>query len=546
MLTLLSFNINAQTPQGFNYQATVRNSEGTLITNANVYFKFNVLQGSQTAVPVFTEIHYIATDDLGQVNLIIGEGTATEGTFSQIDWSLGSYFLGVELNITGQSYVAMGTTQLLSVPYALYAANSGNATPSTTLGSVLSANNSADQQQIKNLLDPTDGADAVTKSYADALSKSSGLMNYNGWDNYQVWNDNTTVQLEPNSFTYVNANQTTLVFPEAANNCCVGSVIYVYVMQGDNSTPLDFVLQPSGTSIAIHTGVDLVSTATEQFQGQFQTGGLQTIVNVGDYWMVGNFKATETITVIDNNPIDNPFIGEWSGVYDETIDEDGINSGTWLGTITNQNNFIGDYVSSESNEIDTYSGFVSPNGDASLTAGTTTDGAIFTGVMYGNEASGVFVNNTSTPADYGTWKGTKTIPDNDYTFNEFVGTWRLISESEDGTDLYLNDCQLKSTIVVSPTLLLINEFSDNSFCGFNSCSIYSLETWDITYESGSTFVLINQTRDINFCNGEVDDTDTSLQLTVNFQIIGNRLEVSYDLLSSDGSTSFIQKEYVRI
>ncbi len=291
MLTLLSFNINAQTPQGFNYQATVRNSEGTLITNANVYFKFNVLQGSQTAVPVFTEIHYIATDDLGQVNLIIGEGTATEGTFSQIDWSLGSYFLGVELNITGQSYVAMGTTQLLSVPYALYAANSGNATPSTTLGSVLSANNSADQQQIKNLLDPTDGADAVTKSYADALSKSSGLMNYNGWDNYQVWNDDTTVQLEPNSFTYVNANQTTLVFPEAANNCCVGSVIYVYVMQGDNSTPLDFVLQPSGTSIAIHTGVDLVSTATEQFQGQFQTGGLQTIVNVGDYWMVGNFNG---------------------------------------------------------------------------------------------------------------------------------------------------------------------------------------------------------------------------------------------------------------
>ncbi len=114
------------------------------------------------------------------------------------------------------------------------------------------------------------------------------------------------------------------------------------------------------------------------------------------------------------------------------------------------------------------------------------------------------------------------------------------------TDLFLNDCQLKSTIVVSPTLLLINDFSDNSFCGFNSCSIYSLETWDITYESGSTFVLINQTGDINFCNGEVDDTDTSLQLTVNFQITGNRLEVSYDSPSSDGSTSFIQKEYVRI
>ena len=124
MLTLLSFNINAQTPQGFNYQATVRNSEEALIANANVYFKFNVLQGSLSSVPVFTEIHYIATDDLGQVNLIIGEGTATEGTFSQIDWSLGNYYLGVEIN-TGQSYVAMSTTQLLSVPYALYASGNG-------------------------------------------------------------------------------------------------------------------------------------------------------------------------------------------------------------------------------------------------------------------------------------------------------------------------------------------------------------------------------------------------------------------------------------
>ena len=75
--------------------------------------------------------------------------------------------------------------------------------------------------------------------------------------------------------------------------------------------------------------------------------------------------------------IDNPFSGQWSGVYNETISYDGISSGTWQGTV-DQNNFIGEYVSSESNEIDTYSGFVSPNGDASLTAGTTTDGAIFT------------------------------------------------------------------------------------------------------------------------------------------------------------------------
>ena len=159
--------LQAQAPQGFNYQATVRNSSGDLIVNTNVYFKFNVIQGSQTAVPIFTETHYVPTDDLGQVNLVIGQGTATTGAFSELDWSLGSYYLGIELD-TGSGYVAMGTTQLLSVPYALYAENSGNSTPTTpNLEAVLAENNSANSQQIKDLQDPTDAQDAVTKNYVD-------------------------------------------------------------------------------------------------------------------------------------------------------------------------------------------------------------------------------------------------------------------------------------------------------------------------------------------------------------------------------------------
>ena len=82
--------LQAQAPQGFNYQATVRNSDGDLVVNTNVYFKFNVIQGSQTAVPIFTETHYVPTDDLGQVNLVIGQGTANTGGFSELDWSFGS------------------------------------------------------------------------------------------------------------------------------------------------------------------------------------------------------------------------------------------------------------------------------------------------------------------------------------------------------------------------------------------------------------------------------------------------------------------------
>ena len=180
----------AQAPQGFNYQATVRNSAGDLIVNTNVYFKFNVIQGSQTAVPIFTEIHYVLTDDLGQISLVIGQGTATEGTFSELDWSLGSYYLGIELD-TGNGYVAMGTTQLLSVPYALYAENSGNSTPTTpNLQSVLAENNSANNQQIKNLQDPTDAQDAVTLAYITQLETSlQDLQNQLEEQNQNIDND---------------------------------------------------------------------------------------------------------------------------------------------------------------------------------------------------------------------------------------------------------------------------------------------------------------------------------------------------------------------
>jgi hypothetical protein len=124
VITLIT---NAQAPQGFNYQATVRNSSGALIVNQNVNFKFNIMLNSSTSLPVFSETHLAPTDDLGQVNLVIGQGTATIGTFSTINWGTGNYYLGIELN-TGSGYVAMGTTQLLSVPYALYANSAGTST----------------------------------------------------------------------------------------------------------------------------------------------------------------------------------------------------------------------------------------------------------------------------------------------------------------------------------------------------------------------------------------------------------------------------------
>ena len=194
--------LQAQAPQGFNYQATVRNSSGDLIVNTNVYFKFNVIQGSNTAVPIFTETHYVSTDDLGHVNLVIGQGTANTGAFSELDWSLGSYYLGIELD-TGSGYVAMGTTQLLSVPYALYAENSGNSIPTTpNLEAVLAENNSANNQQIKDLQDPTEAQDAVTKNYTYSKAEVDALL-ANLQSQIDALDTTTVTDVDGNTYDYL-------------------------------------------------------------------------------------------------------------------------------------------------------------------------------------------------------------------------------------------------------------------------------------------------------------------------------------------------------
>ena len=174
ILLFLGLSLNAQVPQAFNYQATVRNADGDLVVNQNVYFKFNIIQGTQTAIPTYVEEHYVPTDDLGQVSIIIGQGTPSSGVFTELDWSQGSFYLGIELD-TGNGYIAMGTTQLLSVPYALYAESSGNAeTAIPNLESVLEVDNSANNQKITNLLNPTLDQDAATKDYVD-----DEINNYN-------------------------------------------------------------------------------------------------------------------------------------------------------------------------------------------------------------------------------------------------------------------------------------------------------------------------------------------------------------------------------
>lgn len=115
-----------QAPEGFNYQAVVRDAGNTILTNQAVGIQLSIQQGSIGGTAVYTETFASTTNGYGLVNLEIGSGTSVDD-FSTIDWSTGSYFIETAVDITGgTNYSVMGTSQLMSVPYALYAKTSGN------------------------------------------------------------------------------------------------------------------------------------------------------------------------------------------------------------------------------------------------------------------------------------------------------------------------------------------------------------------------------------------------------------------------------------
>ena len=134
LLIMIALLGSAQVPQKFNYQAVVRNAQHALIANQDVGFKMSILEGSLEGDPVYVETHAEITNAIGLADLVIGEGTVTSGVFEEILWGSTAMFLKVEVDPTGGSaYEYMGTSQLISVPYALYSGNISSPTRKFTV-----------------------------------------------------------------------------------------------------------------------------------------------------------------------------------------------------------------------------------------------------------------------------------------------------------------------------------------------------------------------------------------------------------------------------
>lgn len=123
MLLFLAFHAFAQNPpQAFNYSGVARDASGNPLSNRTLAVEIAIVKGSTAGQIQYIETHNTSTDQFGLFNLVIGGGAVQSGSMNAINWGIDNYFLRVAFDMNGGSnFTLLGTTQLLSVPYALHA-----------------------------------------------------------------------------------------------------------------------------------------------------------------------------------------------------------------------------------------------------------------------------------------------------------------------------------------------------------------------------------------------------------------------------------------
>lgn len=177
----------AQAPQGINYQGIAYTASGAIVANGGtVNIRLSILDNSVIGPILYSETHTIQiNNNQGIFNLVIGQGTSLLGTFSTIPWGVGNKFLKVELDplgLTTPVYTVTGTSQLMSVPYALYSNNAQNAQTAENVNAANAINNVPTIADLRQYLDPIVGDVVFVKGYYTENDGVSGTF---------IWNTDT-------------------------------------------------------------------------------------------------------------------------------------------------------------------------------------------------------------------------------------------------------------------------------------------------------------------------------------------------------------------
>src|SRR5690554_4014462 len=238
---LMTASVFAQSPEKMSYQAVVRDGSNALVSSTAVGMQISLLQGSASGTAVYVETQTPTSNANGLVSLEIGSGTVVSGDFTTIDWANGPYFIKTETDPTGgTSYTITGTSQLLSVPYALHAK-----TAETVTGTITET-------------DPIFGA-----SVASGIT-GTDITNWNNKQDQLVAGTNITIVGNTISATGGSSNDFYL-----GQDTLGGIVFYIYIGSDGNQHGL---IVNKNESTAQWQSSSTTTNATRSWDGVYNTG----------------------------------------------------------------------------------------------------------------------------------------------------------------------------------------------------------------------------------------------------------------------------------
>jgi hypothetical protein len=282
----------AQVPQTFNYQGIARDAGGNVLPNHKIGVQLSVLDGGPTGTVVYTETFTDTTNAFGLFSMPVGGGTVTSGSFAGINWATGNKYLQTSIDLSGgTSYSLSGTTQLLSVPYALYAQKA-----------VVSVNGAW------NLIGNTGTADSnfigttdtipFTVKVNDSLSGKIDPVNFNSYWGYRSGSARGTgIQNTATGYQTLNNNTT------GSYNTAVGGQVLSANSTGLYNTAIGVSALQSNTVGSSNTAIGRQALASNQAgYGNVAVGTQALVSNVyGDQLIAIGDSALYNFQGLDNN-----------------------------------------------------------------------------------------------------------------------------------------------------------------------------------------------------------------------------------------------------